>query len=79
MSGENLGDLNEYLFRQIDRLDQMELGDPGQVTAEVERARAVCQVGQAIIGSGALLLRARHESAVSGDEAPAMLSDGRRG
>ena len=79
MSGENINSLNEYLFRQLDRLDQADMGSPDEVRAEVDRARAVCQVGQTLVNSGHLMLKAAQESSMTGAPMPGMLSDGRGG
>lgn len=76
MSGENLGSLNEYLFRQLDRLDQLDPKDADGVKTEVARARAACDVGQTIVESGKLYLAALQESSLSGEKMPRMLEVG---
>lgn len=79
MSGENLGDLNEYLFRQLDRLDQADPKDEQGVRVEVMRARAACDLGQAIVDSGTLYLKALKESSMTGSRVPRLLEVSRDG
>ncbi|QRN86013.1 hypothetical protein JR334_01915 [Clostridia bacterium] len=53
-----LGDLNNYLFEQIERLNDDELeGDSLQ--GEITRAKAVCTVATQIVNNGKLILDAR--------------------
>lgn len=53
-----LGDLNNHLFAQIERLGEEDLqGDA--LEQEIKRAEAVTRVSSQIIANGALLLKAR--------------------
>lgn len=52
-----LSDLNNHLFAQLERLGDEELaGD--QLTAEINRARAVSDIATQVIASGNLVLKA---------------------
>ena len=50
----NLGDLNEYLFRQLENLEKQK--DPENTKLEIEKAKVVTQVADKIIGNGRLAL-----------------------
>ena len=53
-----LGDLNNHLFAQLERLGDEELkGD--NLKEEIERARAISDVANKIISNGALVLGAK--------------------
>ena len=53
-----LGDLNNHLFAQIERLSDEELeGD--KLREEIDRARAVTSVASKIIENGSLVLEAK--------------------
>jgi hypothetical protein len=53
-----LGDLNNHLFAQLERLSDEELsGD--KLIEEINRAKAVTSVASQIIANGALVLEAR--------------------
>lgn len=53
-----LGDLNNYLFEQLERLSNENLkGD--NLKEEIERAKAVTQVATQIISNGSLVLQAK--------------------
>ena len=53
-----LGDLNNHLFAQLERLSEEDLkGD--QLKEEVERAKSVTLVASKIIENGALVVQAR--------------------
>lgn len=53
-----LGDLNEHLFKQLERLSNKDLkGD--ELKEEIERAKAVTQVATQIISNGSLVLQAK--------------------
>jgi hypothetical protein len=72
-----LGDLNNHLFAQIERLGDEDLkGD--KLTEEIERAKAVTQVATQIISNGKLMLDAikAKEEYLGGDKKmPPMLRD----
>ena len=58
MINNTLGDLNNFLFAQLERLDNEELsGD--ELKGEMERAKAITQVATQIINNGSLVLRAQ--------------------
>lgn len=53
-----LGDLNNHLFAQLERLNDEDLkGD--DLREEIERAKAVTQVASKIIENGSLVLEAK--------------------
>lgn len=53
-----LGDLNNHLFAQLERLSDEELrGD--QLAEEINRAKAVTEVATQIISNGSLVLKAK--------------------
>lgn len=53
----NLKDLNDYLFAQLDRLDNADFKD-GELMAEVERAECICKVSAQIISNANTVLSA---------------------
>lgn len=54
----NLGNLNAYLFEQLERLNDNDL--KGEELKEViERGKAITDVGKTIIQNGALVLQAK--------------------
>lgn len=58
MVKNTLGDLNNHLFEQIERLNDEELkGD--KLKEEIERARAVSSIASQIINNGNLVLKAQ--------------------
>jgi hypothetical protein len=53
-----LGDLNNHLFAQLERLSDEDLkGD--KLTEEIERAKSVTSVANQIISNGSLVLQAQ--------------------
>ena len=58
MVNNTLGDLNNFLFAQLERLDNEELSGDG-LKEEMDRAKAVTQVAAQIINNGSLVLRAQ--------------------
>lgn len=53
-----LGDLNNHLFEQMERLNDNELAGEG-LQSEITRAKAVCGVATQIVNNGKLILDAR--------------------
>lgn len=53
-----LGDLNNHLFSQLERLSDEELAGE-KLAEEISRARAVTSVASQIIANGALVLEAK--------------------
>lgn len=53
-----LGDLNNHLFAQLERLGDEELVGE-QLTEELNRAKAVADIATQIIANGSLVLRAK--------------------
>ena len=58
MVKNTLGDLNNFLFAQLERLDNEELSGDG-LKEEMDRAKSVTQVATQIINNGSLVLRAQ--------------------
>jgi len=50
-------DLNNYLFAQIERLDQEDLTEE-QLSAEINRGKAISEIAAQIISNGNLQLKA---------------------
>ena len=65
MSG--LRDVNDALFRQLGRLEDVDPGDRDALAAEIERSRAVKGVADSIISNGNLILRAAQASTEVGE------------
>jgi hypothetical protein len=53
-----LGDLNNHLFAQLERLSDEEMTSE-KLTEEINRAKAVTSVASQIIANGSLVLEAR--------------------
>ncbi|WNO29682.1 hypothetical protein [Bacillus phage SDFMU_Pfc] len=53
-----LGDLNNHLFAQLERLSEEDLVG-NKLTEEIERAKAVTSVANQIISNGSLVLQAQ--------------------
>lgn len=73
-----LGDLNNHLFAEIERLSDEDLTGDG-LREEVTRATAVVGVATQIINNGALMLKAvqMRENSISAEPAiPRMLTGG---
>jgi len=73
-----LGDLNNHLFAQLERLGDEDLKNE-QLTEEIERAKAITQVASQIISNGKLVLDAikTRDEYLGGDnkKIPAMLRE----
>lgn len=63
-----LGDLNNHLFAQLERLSDEELSGE-KLTEEITRAKAVSGIASQIISNGSLVLEARKlvENSLSAD------------
>ena len=67
-----LGDLNNHLFMQLERLNDEDLkGD--KLTEEIERSKAVTNVAKAIIANANIVLQARKYTTEYLSEVPKML------
>lgn len=53
-----LGDLNNHLFAQLERLSDEDLKGE-QLSEEIERARAVTSIANQIVSNGSLVLQAQ--------------------
>lgn len=70
-----LGDLNNHLFAQLERLSDEEIKGEA-LEEEIERAKAVTHVAQQIIANGSLVLKAKEVSSSrmnNVEEVPKML------
>lgn len=54
----NLGDLNQYLFKQLKRLDDEELKGE-ELKEEMDRSAAVAKVATTIVNNANLILQAQ--------------------
>ena len=67
-----LGDLNNHLFMQLDRLNDEDLkGD--KLTEEIERSKAVTNVAKEIIANANIVLQAKKYTTEYLSEVPKML------
>ncbi|MET3601846.1 hypothetical protein [Martelella mangrovi] len=64
--GHSLGDLNEHLFSQLDRLSDQEK-TPEKLEVEVKRAEAVVSVASQIISNADTAIKAAHLVVNHGD------------
>jgi len=62
-----LSDLNNYLFAQLERLDDERLTDE-QLSVETSRAKAITDVAKTIIDNAELVLNAAKYSTEYGDK-----------
>lgn len=59
MTRNTLGDLNNHLFMQLERLNEEDLSGE-ELKKEIERSKAIATVASQIISNGNLVLRAQH-------------------
>jgi len=52
-----LADLNNYLFAQIERLDDDEL-TPEQLSIEITRSKAIAEISREVVSNAGLVLKA---------------------
>lgn len=65
MVRNTLGDLNNHLFEQLERLNDEELTNE-QLNTEIERSKAITAVASKIIDNGRLVLSAKELQAEYG-------------
>ena len=72
-----LGDLNNHLFAELERLSNEDL-DPEELKTEISRAYAVQGMAASIISNAKTVLEAQkfQDSKIGTDKIPRMLSDG---
>lgn len=72
MPRNTLGDLNNHLFMQLERLNDEDLkGD--KLTEEIERSKAVTNVAKEIIANANIVLQAKKYTTEYLSEVPKML------
>lgn len=74
---KNLNDLNNLLFKQLERLSDPELEDE-RLTAEIQRTEAVVKMSSQIIGNANTMLNAlklKNEAMDATLQLPPMLRD----
>ena len=71
----DLGNLNDYMFEQVERLNELDLTDLDGTKAEIARSSALVEVGKVIIENAQTVLEAtRFKSDFPGTQAtPRML------
>lgn len=71
----NLTDLNNHLFAQLERLGDEELNDE-QLRTEIGRSEAIVRVSEQIVNNANLVFKARQaaEERIRGGQLPAMLA-----
>lgn len=57
MKRQNLGDLNGYLFEQLERLNDPEMTE-SEIKQEIDRAKAVASIAGQVVNAGHLALKA---------------------
>lgn len=72
---KNLGDLNDYLFAELDRLTEPGM-TPEQMRDEIERSRSVSGLAAQVISNASTMLKAAELGAISNVAVPAMLGTG---
>lgn len=72
MMKHNLGDLNNHLFAELDRLNNVEL-EGEKLKDEVVRARAITTVAKAIIDNANTVIQAKQLSYQAEKDMPYML------
>ena len=68
--------LNDYLFEQMDRLNELDVSDRDALAAEVRRSHALCEVGKGIIQNARNAIdatRLRDELSGTDERCPRML------
>lgn len=78
MANNDLSKLNDIMFNQIDRLDQMSIKDPEAMASEIERAKVIKSLASTVIDNGRLVLAAVQTSSEVGEAVcvPRMLGAG---
>lgn len=74
----NLKDLNDYLFAQLDRLDNIDTSDEFELETEAKRADAICRVSAQIVANANVVLKAvkvRNEMVEKDETFPLLLGE----
>lgn len=77
---KNLMDLNDALFKQLDRLDKKELSSE-ELEQEIKRANAITNIAGVIVNNANLLLKAqkvKDDSFRADTKLPAILETGEK-
>jgi hypothetical protein len=69
-------DLNNYLFAEIERLDDEELDDEA-LQKEISRARAITGIASQVVANAGVVLKAALMKKEYGSDVPALIGDGK--
>lgn len=64
---KGLAGVNDAMFRELERLEAVDVSDRDQMEAEIGRAKAVRDIADTIISNGNLVLRVAQASTACGE------------